>query len=149
MFLLENANIAPMIVWIAIFIIALVIEILTTELVSIWFSLGAIPSVFMAAFDVDLKYQILVYAIVSAVLFCLSKFLIKRKLKMRDSATNADSLLGTEILVLKSCDSQQNGEGKVRDVVWTVKSKSKINEGEYAIIKEIKGNTLIIEKKGE
>lgn len=151
MFLVENANtnIVPMIIWIGIFIIALIIEIATQELVSLWFSFGAIPPLIMAAFNVDVSYQIVVYAVVSAILFVLSEFLIKKHFKPRDSATNADSLIGKEILILKSVKPMHNGEGKVRDVIWTIKSNDEINEGQYAIIKEIKGNTLIVAEKGD
>lgn len=152
MFLVEsanNTNIVPMIIWIGIFIVALIIEITTQELVSIWFSFGAIPPLIMAAFNIDVTYQILVYAIVSAIFFVLSELLIKKRLKPRNSATNADSLIGEKILVLKSVKPMEKGEGKVRDVVWTIKSDDEIQEGQYAIIKEIKGNTLIVAEKGD
>ena len=73
--------------------------------------------------------------------------MIKKKIKPHKNATNADSLIGNEIKVLKGVSPDQNGEGKVRDIIWTIKSNDIIKEGEFAIIKEIKGNSLIVVKK--
>ena len=137
MFLLDSVtdqSIMLMVIWILIFLIALAIEIATQELVSIWFSLGAIVPLILAAFNISYIWQILVYAIVSAILFILSEKMIKKKIKPHKNATNADSLIGNEIRVLK-------------DVIWTIKSNDIIKEGEFAIIKEIKGNSLIVVKK--
>ena len=73
--------------------------------------------------------------------------LIKKKIKTHKNATNADSLIGNEIKVLKEVGPNQNGEGKIRDIIWTIKSDDIIKEDEVAIVKEIKGNSLIVIKK--
>ena len=55
MFLLDSVtdqSIMLMVIWILIFLIALAIEIATQELVSIWFSLGAIVPLILAAFSI-------------------------------------------------------------------------------------------------
>ena len=104
MFLLDSVtdqSIMLMVIWILIFLIALAIEIATQELVSIWFSLGAIVPLILAAFNISYIWQILVYAIVSAILFILSEKIIKKKIKPHKNATNADSLIGNEIKVIK------------------------------------------------
>lgn len=150
MFLLDSVtdqSIMLMVIWILIFLIALAIEIATQELVSIWFSLSAIVPLILAAFNISYIWQILVYAIVSAILFVLSEKLIKKKIKTHKNATNVDSLIGNEIKVLKEVGPNQNGEGKIRDIIWTIKSDDIIKEDEVAIVKEIKGNSLIVVKK--
>ncbi len=150
MFLLDSVtdqSIMLMVIWILIFLIALAIEIATQELVSIWFSLGAIVPLILAAFNISYIWQILVYAIVSAILFILSEKIIKKKIKPHKNATNVDSLIGNEIKVIKEVGPNQNGEGKIRDIIWTIKSDDIIKEDEFAIVKEIKGNSLIVVKK--
>ena len=150
MFLLDSVtdqSIMLMVIWILIFLIALAIEIATQELVSIWFSLGAIVPLILAAFNISYIWQILVYAIVSAILFVLSEKLIKKKIKPHKNATNADSLIGSEILVSKAVSPNEPGEGKVRDVTWTIISDEEILKDEMAVIKEIKGNKLVVKKK--
>ena len=150
MFLLDSVtdqSIMLMVIWILIFLIALAIEIATQELVSIWFSLGAIVPLILAAFNISYIWQILVYAIVAAILFILSEKIIKKKIKPHKNATNVDSLIGNEIKVIKEVGPNQNGEGKIRDIIWTIKSDDIIKEDEFAIVKEIKGNSLIVVKK--
>ena len=144
---LANINVAYVIIWVVVFIAAIVIEFSTMELVSIWFAISAIPSLIMAAFGVNIWYQVLAFAVMSAIAFVITKLFIKKKIKVNPSATNADSLIGNDILIISDVTPTQNGEGKVRDIVWTVTSKDFIAKGEFAIVKEIKGNKLIVIKK--
>ena len=140
-------NAIHIIVWVVVFIIMLIIEFSTMELVSIWFAIPAIPAIILAALSVDIWYQILAYAVIAAIAFVISKLFIKKKIKINLSATNADSLIGNDILIISEVTPIQCGEGKVRDIVWTVASNDYIAKGEFAIVKEIKGNKLIVIKK--
>ena len=150
MFLLDSVtdqSIMLMVIWILIFLIALAIEIATQELVSIWFALAALPALIFAACGIEFYWQIVVFAGVSLVTFILSQIFLKDKIKVRSSATNADSLIGSEILVSKAVSPNEPGEGKVRDVTWTIISDEEILKDEMAVIKEIKGNKLVVKKK--
>ena len=152
MFLLDSVtdqSIMLMVIWILIFLIALAIEIATQELVSIWFALAALPALIFAACGIEFYWQIVVFAGVSLVTFILSQIFLKDKIKVRSSATNADSLIGSEILVSKAVSPNEPGEGKVRDVTWTIISDEEISKGEFALIKEIRGNKLVVKKKEE
>ena len=144
---LTDVNATYIIIWVIVFIAAIVIEFSTMDLVSIWFAISAIPALIMAAFGISIWYQILAFAVVAAIAFIISKLLIKDKIKVNRGATNVDALIGSEILIVSDVSPNQNGEGKVRDVVWTVASKDFIEKGNFAIVKEIKGNKLIVKKK--
>ena len=135
------------IVWVVIFVLAIIIEFSTQELVSIWFALAALPALIFAACGIEFYWQIVVFAGVSLVTFILSQIFLKDKIKVRSSATNADSLIGSEILVSKTVSPNEPGEGKVRDVTWTIISDEEILKDEMAVIKEIKGNKLVVKKK--
>lgn len=143
----EGINALHLTVWILVFIIAIVVEISTQELVSIWFSVGAIPAIILAAFGLSFWWQLGTFAVVSAIAFVLSQIFLKKKIKINSSATNADSLVGNEILVISRVTPTSIGEGKVRDVVWTIASDETIEKDEFAIVKEIKGNKLIVMSK--
>lgn len=143
----EGINALHLIVWILVFIIAIVVEISTQELVSVWFSVGAIPAIILAAFGLSFWWQLGTFAVVSAIAFVLSQIFLKKKIKINSSATNADSLVGNEILVISRVTPTSIGEGKVRDVVWTIASDETIEKDEFAIVKEIKGNKLIVMSK--
>lgn len=143
----EGINALHLTVWILVFIIAIVVEISTQELVSIWFSVGAIPAIILAAFGLSFWWQLGTFAVVSAIAFVLSQIFLKKKIKINSSATNADSLVGNEILVVSRVTPTSIGEGRVRDVVWTIASDETIEKDEFAIVKEIKGNKLIVMSK--
>lgn len=143
----EGINALHLTVWILVFIIAIVVEISTQELVSIWFSVGAIPAIILAAFGLSFWWQLCTFAVVSAIAFVLSQIFLKKRIKINSSATNADSLVGNEILVISRVTPTSIGEGRVRDVVWTIASDETIEKDEFAIVKEIKGNKLIVMSK--
>lgn len=145
-----ESNVTWIIIWVAVFVFALVVEFTTDQLISIWFCGSAVIALILAIFNVVWWAQLIVFAIVSGILLYLSRFIVKRKLKDKDVPTNSDSLIGQEIYVTKEVTPLENGEGKVRDVTWTCKlaeNEEVITKGEYAIIEKIEGNHLIIKKK--
>ncbi len=146
---LNDINVLHIIIWVAIFIVAVIIEFATQELVSIWFGLGAVPSLILAAFGIDFWWQAGSFAIVSAIAFVLSQVFIRKRIKFNRQATNADSLIGKEILIIKDVSPHSLGEGRIRDVVWSVASKDEIQAETYAIVEQITGNKLIVRKKEE
>lgn len=150
LFFLEN-NIVSIILWLAVFLIALGTELSTTQLVSIWFSGGALVSLILACFNVHWIIQIAVFLIVSLLLLVLTRPFIRKRIHNPETKTNADSMIGSEILISKEVSEQMPGEGKFRDIVWTCKTDSgeTISAGEFAIIKEIRGNSLIVTRKGK
>lgn len=146
---LSNVNYYLLSLWIVILILAVIIEVSTQELVSIWFAVAAIPALILTAFGINFWWQLLGFVLTTAIAFVFSKLFIKKRLKVNLRATNADSLIGTEILVVESVSHSSLGTGKVRDVIWTIASDDEIKENEFAIVKEIKGNKLIVKKKEE
>lgn len=144
-----NNQIFCIVLWIAIFLIALCIELSTSQLVSVWFCGGALVSLVLAIIGIPVLYQILVWVLVSAILLILSKFVFKKKLDVADTKTNADSMIGEKILITKDVSKETVGEGKIRDVVWSiiVEDDIIIKEGEFAIVKDIRGNKLVVSRK--
>lgn len=135
------------ILWAVIFIVALVIEFVTTELVSIWGCVGAVVALILAIFDVAYYWQIVAFVAATGIALLLCKLLYHPDKK--ETKTNIDSEIGNEILITKDVSLNHPGEGKIRDVVWTVKVKEdvEIKEGEFAIIDQIKGNSIIVKAK--
>lgn len=146
-----DSNITWIVFWTIIFIVTLLVEISTTQLVSIWFSGASIISFILALCSVPYWIQIVVFVVSSALLLFLSKFLFKDKiLKFKKSPTNADTLIGQEIKLTKGVSLLEYGEARIRDVIWTVAVSSddeKFNKDDIVVIKEIKGNKLIVTKK--
>jgi len=136
--------------WAGVFILALIIELMEPQLVSIWFCGGALISFVLALLGVPLLIQAGVFIVVSAVLLILSfKFFRKSILDRPKVPTNADSMIDQEILLLTDVDKTTLGEGLYKDIQWKVIVDEDVSfqKDEIAVIKQIKGNRLVIKKK--
>ena len=141
------------IIWLALFVIAIVIEATTAELVSIFFCAGALVSLIVSFIPgVDWWVEVILFVIISGASLLglrplMTKFLNKEK---RD--TNIDEMIGKKGLMIKGCDELNHGEIKVNGVIWTAVSadeKQEIKENEKVIIVGVNGNKLIVKKEGE
>jgi len=137
-------------VWLAVFAAALVVELCTPQFVSLWFSLAAAVCLGLS-FIPTLPWwgQIIIFAVLSTVLLVALRPICNKYFLRKKVATNADSLIGREVRMLKEANFDQLGQAKVGDVVWSVKAKddSTLTEGEVVTIVAIEGNKLIAEHK--
>ena len=125
----------------------IVIELSTEQLVSIWFSGGALIGLVLAILSVDWYVQVLVAILISAILIGVMQYLLRRKKAGEsDLKTNVDALVNKKIIVTKTVSKDQPGQGKYRDVYWTLLSEDTILVNEQAKIIEIQGNKLLVEK---
>ena len=141
-------------IWIIITVVAVIVEIVTTDLTSFWFSVGAVGALVLNIFvhDKYIPLQILVFSVVSAFTIILLRPIIKRKMDTPKIPTNADSLIGKVAIVTTSIAMNVPGAVKVDGIEWTAVTESEPHDvGDLVEIKDIKGNTLTIEKyvKGE
>ena len=136
-----------LLLWAGIFIVALVVELSTEQLVSVWFCGGAAVAAILAAVEVVFWVQAVVMVAVSAVLLVLSKTVFIKFFPKKEYRTNYDALIGKEIFITERVEKDVCGAGKYRDVVWTVLSDDTIEVGERAVIKEIRGNKLVVSKE--
>lgn len=135
-------------VWLILILATLALEIMTVDLISIWFSLGALVALILSVLSVPIPWQIAAFIIVSVLLLATVGQWSRKVLRNRTINTNVDSLIGQEIIILKRADYLTRGEGKIRDVVWTVvcEKGDSVEEGDIAIIQRIDGNKLFVKK---
>lgn len=140
-------------VWLTVIIVAIIIEVVTLELVSIWFSFGAIIPLILSAFKgIAIEIQVIVFIVVSGLLIVLlRKYAQKLLLKNSNSKTNLDTLKGKVYRLIKDTDFENSGEIKVNDIIWTAVSEdgSLIKAGQLVKIVEIEGNKLIVCKENQ
>lgn len=137
-------------VWLAVIVGMAVVEFATMELVSIWFSIGAIvPFILAGVSAVSWEYQIIIFIVVSAVLILsLRKLTKKYLLRNANGKTNLDAIIGTQVRMIEETDFDSIGAVKVNDVVWNAvgANKETIEKGAVVEIVAIKGNKLIVKK---
>lgn len=110
--------------WIAIAVIAAILEGCTVQLVSIWFAVGAVASAITAAFTDNLIIQLIVFIVVSAICVAVTRPLAKRfKERNGDVATNCDRYIGKVAEVIVDVNNLEGvGQVKVEGSVWSAKS---------------------------
>ena len=132
--------------WLALFVIALVVEIITADMISIWFALAAIPSFIIALVGGHLVWQIISFIGFTAVLLLLTRPVVKKYLKTNEIKTNVDAMVGMTVTVVKEIRPNEVGRVIVRSLDWAAMSKETILVGEQARVLDVDGNKLIVEK---
>lgn len=144
-FLIENL----WVFWIAIGIVALIVEMSTAALVSIWFVPAAILTcLFSLAVD-NLFAQIVVFVVLSAISMAISRKIYKKYIKKEKDEINADKkLVGKTVKVAETVDGD-GGQVLVGDVYWKAKSENGniISKGDKVKVVSVDGTTLIISNK--
>lgn len=137
-------------VWFALAIGFLVVELSTTQFVSIWFSVAAfITGIIVAIFgELGIGWQIAIFVILSVVALFATKPLIKKlKAKPEDGATNMDLNIGKHAVVVEKIDNVKGtGAIKINGLLWTARSDddSEIEEGQIVTFSKINGNKAIV-----
>ena len=138
-------------VWLGIMIAAVVVEVCTAQMVSVWFAIGALCSFFVALAGVEqLWIQIVVFVIASAITVIVARPLVKKLVNKRAEPTNADMVIGKTGVVTEKIDNlAPSGLVKVNGNVWTARSvdDSVIEENDRVVIKEISGVKLLVIKE--
>ena len=135
-------------IWLSIIVITVILEIITTDLVSIWFTFGAVIPLFLSAFDVlNPIWQTVIFVIVSAVLLsALRKVTIKFFFKNNNSKTNLDTLIGEKYRLIEGTTFEKLGKIEIKDIAWSVMGENQqtIKKGQIVEIVKIEGNKLIV-----
>lgn len=136
--------------WFSLAIALLVVELVTTQLVSIWLSASSfVTGIIVAIFSkIEIPWQILIFAVLSTIaLFATRPFVRKFTAKSKDNKTNIDLNIGKNAIVTEKIDNI-NGQGtiKINGLIWSARSDDGniIEEGEIVIFKEISGNKAIV-----
>ena len=136
-------------IWFIAFLVLLFIEIVTINLVTIWFAIGAIASMITSFFTTSIVIQIVVFIVVSVVSLLLTKPLMKKFKKFDVQPTNSDRVIGKSGDVIKKISKNEYGEVKVFGNVWTATSEDEIEVGSKVRVIAIDGVKLIVKKEEE
>ncbi len=136
------------IAWLVIVILLTILEVITINLVSVWFIVSGIVSLFLS-FIIDSFYiEFMVFVCLGLVLMLLTRPYLVKKLSKKKVSTNLDRVIGMEGIVTEEITKFKIGEVKVDGKKWSAIADEKIKVGEEVIIDSIDGVKLIV-RKGE
>lgn len=135
-------------IWICFAVIMAVCEAFTTQLVSLWFVIGAICAAVTTIFTQDILIQSAVFLVVSFVALICTRPLVKKfKQNHIKMETNANRLIGkTGIMLTEIADNDFVGQVKVHSEIWSAKTQfAPIKMDQKVKVLAIEGVKLIVE----
>lgn len=147
---MPDTYIIMVIIWAVVFVAALIAEIFSEALVSVWFCVGAVVALGVS-FIPGMPFwgSTIVFVGVSALSFLIIRPLVKDKLFRLHAKTNVDSMIGRKGLVTKKITTFEKGEVKVDGVLWSAikkESEEDIDIGKIVEVISIQGNKLFVKE---
>lgn len=137
-------------IWLGVFLLTILLEALTQDLISIWFSLGAIVALIFSAFPISWYVQVIIFAGVSLFVMILTRPFAKKLLMNATRYTNIDEYVGKRVKVIADITKFEPGVVKINDIPYQASLLEESNEpisiGEIVEIVTFKGNKVIVKK---
>lgn len=141
------------VLWLAVVVVFLVVELSTVTLTSIWFAAGGLIALFVAMAGGDFIFQMIAFLIAAFGMFFATKPWADKVVNAKKVRTNADRAIGEEVRVLQRISNLgQTGMVVVHGQEWTARTeddKTIIEQGELVRIIRISGVKLIVERVKE
>ena len=140
-------------VWLAVFVVTVVIEIATLGLTTIWFAGGALVALIISLFNPPVAVQIAVFIVVSVVLLIFTRPIATKHFNKKMVATNVDSVPGETGIVSMNIDNiAATGTVMIKGMEWTARTESddlKIEKGAKVKVLRVEGVKVIVEPTAE
>lgn len=138
-------------VWLVVFVILIIVEIITMGLTTIWFAGGALVATMAAAFQAPLWLQVVLFLVVSAVLLFGTRPVAVKYFNKDRVRTNVEGLIGQQAIVISEINNVQGiGQVTVNGQEWSARSTEDhvaLPVGAVVIVQRISGVKLIVEEK--
>ncbi len=137
-------------IWLGILVVTAIVELVTMEVVSIWFTCAAvIPFILAATKAVSWEWQLVIFIVLSAAMIIglrpvTKKFLLKNS----NARTNTSAYIGKRYRMLTRTDFETVGSLKINDVVWSAveENRQALEAGDIVEVVKISGNKLLVKK---
>lgn len=138
-------------IWLIVFVVCIVAEIISMGLTTIWFAGGALAATIVAAIGAPLWLQITVFAVVSLVLLYFTRPIAVKYFNKDRVKTNAESLVGKQAIVISEVDNLQGiGQVTVGGQEWSARTTEEgitLPVGSVVVVRAISGVKLMVEEK--
>lgn len=148
----ETNQMMMKLIWMGLLIVFGVGEAITVGMTSIWFAAGALAALICALLGGGTALQIVLFFVVSTATLLAFRPIAQKYIYNKVEATNADSIIGKEVLVTEAiCNLQGQGAVNVSGLTWSARSAdhSEIPVGTLVRILRIEGVKVFVEKVKE
>ena len=134
--------------WFILVIVLAFIELVTTDLLTIWFCFSGIVALILSFFIDNTTVIFTIFVVLSILLLFITKPLLKKYLPTKQVRTNADRIIGMHGIVTEEIKKNAVGEVRVDGKRWSAISNTKITVGNEVIIEAIDGVKVVVKKEG-
>lgn len=148
----ETNQMMMKLIWMGLLIVFGVGEAITVGMTSIWFAAGALAALICSLLGGGMTLQIVLFFVVSTVALLAFRPVAQKYIYNKVEATNADSIIGKEVLVTEAiCNLQGQGAVNVSGLTWSARSAdhSDISVGKLVRILRIEGVKVFVEEVKE
>lgn len=140
-------------IWLAVMVILIIIEIVTIGLTTIWFAVGSLAAACVASLGGGTLLQVIVFLVVSFGMLIFTRPFAMKFINTTRVKTNYEGIIGKIVRITEDVDNiSETGCAVVNGTEWTVRAASdtdKIPVGCLAKVVNISGVKLIVEKYEE
>lgn len=140
-------------IWLAVMVILIIIEIVTVGLTTIWFAGGALVAMIVSALGGGTVLQLIVFLGVSFGMLIFTRPFAMKYINTSHVKTNYEGVIGKIVRITEDVDNiNGTGAAAVNGQDWTARAVSdeiKIAKGSLAKVVNISGVKLIVEKYEE
>ena len=130
--------------WLAVMIFLGLVEIMTINLVSVWFVASGLVALVLSFIIDNFVIQFAVFVILGIILLATTRKTLEKKLVKKEK-TNFDRVIGMKGVVTEEIKENEVGEVKVDGKKWSAVSKHPLKVGDKVKILKINGVKLEVE----
>lgn len=136
------------VIWLALFLLLAIIEMISLDLYFIMLGVGALGGVATALSHGPFWLQVVVFCTVSLLMILLVRPIAMRHLKKSPEGfrSNIERLIGQDALILEPT-SRLSGQAKIAGEIWTARADAmapSMTPGSYAVVVRIEGATAFL-----
>ena len=138
------------IIWLAVILIFVILEVVTIDFTSLMLAVGSVGGLIVSLFHGQFWLQIVVAAVIALLLLFTVRPPLKRALQRGGDKTksNVDALLGLRGVVTVDFNGKANTVKLANGETWTVKREAltqpELTEGDHVVVTAIDGSTAIV-----
>ena len=134
-------------IWLAVFVLAIVLEASTQDLVSIWFAAGTLIPMAIS-YAAPFWVELIVFVVISASALIFTRPLVKKLMDRTVRKTNSDDFIGKRVKVCKDITKYDGGEVKLNGIVYSAilmeDEEKEIKADSIVEVVALKGNRAVV-----
>lgn len=133
--------------WLVLLVFFIMAEASTITVVALWFAVGALVAMVASLLGAELWLQAVLFAVVSVLLLCALRPIVKKYFTPKLTRTNVDALVGTAGRVTEKIDNTlSQGRVKLGAMEWSARSTAgeTVEEGTLVRVDRIEGVKVFV-----